>query len=118
MARIWVVRLWKVKAVSFFILCSWTLVWADPVLKDPTQPYRVHTGKSVAFVEKTDFQVTSILKRKNVAWAIINGVKVNVGQRVGGAEVLRIAYDKVLLDMGDSQRWVVLSNNSGLKKSR
>lgn len=100
------------------MLCSSMFVGADTVLKDPTRPYRLSSGESVAFVEKTNFQVTSILKRKNVAWAIINGVKVHVGQRVAGAKVLRIAYDKVLLDMGDSQRWVLLSNNSGLKKSR
>ena len=118
MARIGAVRIWVVKIIGFMLVSSSLLVCADPVLKDPTQPYRIHAEKSVAFVKKTDFQVTSILKRKNMAWAVVNGVKVNVGQRVGGAKVLQIAYDKVLLDMGDSQRWVLLSNNSGLKKSR
>ncbi len=107
-----------VKIISFLMVCSSVFVWADPVLKDPTQPYRVNVGESVVFVQKTDFQVTSILKRKNVAWAIVNGAKANVGERVGGAKILQIAYDKVLLDLGNSQRWVPLSNNSGLKKSR
>lgn len=100
------------------MMCCSMLVWADPVLKDPTQPYRIDVAESVVVAQKGDFQVTAILKRKNVAWAIVNGVKVNVGERVGGAKILKIAYDKVLLDVGDNQRWVLLSNNSGLKKSR
>ncbi len=112
------VRIWRAKIIGFLMLCCSVLVWADPVLKDPTQPYRIQVGESVAVVQKKDFQVTSILKRKHLAWAIVNGIKANVGDRVGGAKVLQISYDKVLLDMGDSRRWVLLSNNSGLKKSR
>lgn len=118
MVRIWRIRIRIVKIIGFFMLCSSMYVGADTVLKDPTQPYRTDATESVSFVKKTDFQVTSILKRKNVAWAIVNGVKANVGGRVGGAKILKIAYDKVLLDMGDTQRWILLSNNSGLKKSR
>jgi hypothetical protein len=91
---------------------------AGSQLNDPTQPYRAKTSVSSVIEMDTDYQVSAILKRKQAAWAIVNGIKVGVGDQVDGAKILRIAYDRVLLDVGDAQRWVSLSNYSGLKKSR
>ncbi|WP_028470094.1 hypothetical protein [Neptunomonas japonica] len=100
------------------LLCSgWVL--AASGIKDPTQPYQSqNTPVSQDVDKKAVFNVTSILKKKKTAWAIINGAKASVGERVEGAKIMRIAYDKVLLDVGGSRRWVPLSNKSGLKKSR
>lgn len=107
-----------VKIVGFWVMCCSLVVWADPALNDPTRPYQLQSGVAAVSVEKTNFSVTSILKRKNASWVVVNGMKASVGEQVGGARVVQIAYDKVLLDIGDSQRWVSLSTNSGLKKSR
>ncbi len=100
------------------LLCSgWTL--AASGIKDPTQPYQFQNAPvAQAADKKTVFNVTSILKKKKTAWAIINGAKASVGERIEGAKIMRIAYDKVLLDVGGSHRWIPLSNKSGLKKSR
>lgn len=100
------------------LLCSgWVL--AASGIKDPTQPYQFqHVPVLQEAGKKAVFSVTSILKKKKTAWAIINGAKASVGERIEGAKIMRIAYDKVLLDVGGSRRWIPLSNKSGLKKSR
>lgn len=107
-----------VKLLYLLMVCFSLPVWAGSDIKDPTQPYQLQAGGAAVSVRTVDYQVTSILKRKNMAWAIVNGIKVSVDGRIGSATVLQIAYDKVLLDIGANQRWVPLSNNSGLKKSR
>jgi hypothetical protein len=107
------------KCIGFFLfLCSASVLAASGI-KDPTQPYLFHNDPVLqADDKKAAFNVTSILKKEKVAWVIINDIKASVGARVDGAKIKRIAYDKVLLEIGGSQRWVPLNNKSGLKKSR
>ncbi|SIS87553.1 hypothetical protein [Neptunomonas antarctica] len=106
------------KFLVMLLMCYSVNGVAESQLKDPTQPYRAKTSVSNVVDIHTDYQVSAILKRKQAAWAIVNGIKAGVGDQVDGAKILRIAYDRVLLDVGDTQRWVSLSNYYGLKKSQ
>lgn len=108
-----------VKFIGFLVVFFSAALWAGSEMKDPTKPYQ-SKGMTIVSASQKEviFNVTSILKRKKAAWAIINGVKASVGEHVEGAKIVRIDHDKVLINTGDSQRWLPLSNKKGLKQSR
>jgi len=108
-----------VKVFVMWIGLSLSALAVASELKDPTKPYGAAVSVSVAKPSKNvAYDVSSIMIKKSGASAIINHKRVAVGHRVAGAKVLRINKNKVLLKVGDQNKWVSVAPNSGLKKRR
>ncbi len=93
------------------------VVFAEAI-KDPTQPWRNESAVVKITLDDATYQVSSIIKRRIGSSAIVNGQQVEVGDVIEGARVQKIERGRVLLQIKERQRWVVLSQVSGLKKSR
>ena len=93
------------------------LVFAE-VINDPTRPWRSESVVESVTQEDVTYQVSSIIKRRVGSSAIVNGQQVEVGDVIEGARVQKIERGRVLLQIKERQHWVVLSQVSGLKKSR
>ena len=74
-------------------------------LVDPTRPLTYTEGPLYSLQQglATDFVLTSVIIRKNVRAAVINGERVVENQMVGGAMVISIRPGQVTLHRGDQR---------------
>jgi hypothetical protein len=98
-----------------FCICS-SSVLAERLPADPTRPaagmYHLSPAKRVAPVYKVSSLVTG--KKKNTA--VVNGQRVEVGDLVDSATVLSISREGVMLDIGNKQQLISLSEREGFSK--
>lgn len=84
---------------------------------DPTKPIQGTVSAQKVEAEhgyKLNWMITG--KKKNMA--VLNGQRVQEGDRVDGAEVLSITADGVLLDVGNEQKLISLSERKGFSKTK
>ncbi len=93
---------------------------AETLAKDPTQPmhYQVEQPETAKEEAAQVYTLTSLLLRNKQSWAVINGEKVAIGEKVSGATLLKIADNKVLLQVNGQNQWVPIARPAGLKISR
>ena len=65
-------------------------------LRDPTRPYSVGTGTSYS---APSFRVNAIFVSETRRIAIVNGVRVGIGDEVNGATVTDIQKDHLMLEV-------------------
>ena len=89
-----------------------------PALKDPTQPYRPSADGSPVGGPQPRFRLTAVLISPTRRVAIVNGKPMQEGQRVAGAELVKIDPHSVQLRDGDHDLVVQLGNaRSGAPRS-
>ena len=70
---------------------------ADELLRDPTRPY---TTSERVLPSSPRFVVNAIIVSPKRRVAIVNGRRVGVGSSLGGATVVAIEQDQVVLESG------------------
>ena len=85
---------------------------AEPALHDPTEPYRPAADGSAApiGVPAPRFKLTAVLISPSRRVAIVNGKPLREGQRVAGAELVKIDERSVQLRDGNHDFVVQLGN--------
>ena len=84
---------------------------SPPALKDPTEPYRPGpNGGDVRAGPQPRFRLTAVLLSPTRRVAIVNGKPMQEGQRVAGAELVKIDARSVQLRDGDHDVVVQLGN--------
>jgi len=81
-----------------------------PALKDPTQPYRPSADGSPLGAPQPRFRLTGVLISPTRRVAIMNGQPLQEGQRVAGAEIVKIDAHSVQLRDGSHDFVVQLGN--------
>ena len=82
--------------LTLMVLGTTNSVNADEVLRDPTRPYRVTATQSR---EAPRFTVNAIFISDQRRIAIVNGQRVAIGGHVGGATVIAINKDQLILNI-------------------
>ena len=84
-------------------------------LRDPTKPPqpRQSTQQPAAI---SRYSLDSILVSDSRRIAVINGVSLAVGERVGNATVRRIARDRVLLEISGKTHTLVLDSAPSIRR--
>jgi sRNA-binding protein len=90
--------------VAAVLVSGPTLADDAKVLRDPTRPYNARSvvaattgGAKVA----STFRVTAIFTSDMRRIAVVNGLRVTEGDKVGGATVVEILADRLRLSLGD-----------------
>jgi len=103
----------SVKKTGYVLFCLtifWHVSGYGEGLIDPTQPPGVHLpGKIAGTKSAPQWVLTSTLIAPARRLATINGKTVSVGERIGGARVMRIEPARVSLRKGTRQIVVQLS---------
>lgn len=94
--------------ITLMLMLSASLIVCADVpdgLVDPTRPLTYTEGSLYSLQQGlvTDFVLTSVIIRKNVRAAVINGERVVENQMVGGAMVISIRPGQVTLHQGDQR---------------
>lgn len=106
------------------LMIGWTSVWAAEknILQDPLRParYQASTSNPVAVEyaasKQQDWHLSAVLISAQRAVAVINGQSLQVGDRLGGYQLIKIEATKVLLR--NKQKQLVLHRSgTGLKKT-
>lgn len=90
------------------------MAWGNE-LRDPTKPpQQRQTSQQPAAI--TRYSLDSILVSDSRRIAVINGVSLAVGERVGNATVRRIARDRVLLEINGKTHTLVLESAPSIRR--
>ena len=78
---------------------------AEPAMHDPTQPFRAAAGGEAAASAgpQPRFKVTAVFVSPTRRVAIVNGHALQEGERIGGAEVVKIDGRSVQLREGNRE---------------
>lgn len=81
--------------VLLLLICSSNLCFGEEILRDPTRPYK----KSEYIAAETPrYVVNAIIVSADRKVAIVNGRRVGVGASVGGALIVAIEKDQLILE--------------------
>ena len=84
-------------------------------LRDPTKPPQARpSSQQPAAI--TRYSLDSILVSDSRRIAVINGVSLAAGERVGNATVRRIARDRVLLEINGKTHTLVLDSAPSIRR--
>ena len=84
-------------------------------LRDPTKPpQQRQASQQPAAI--TRYSLDSILVSESRRIAVINGVSLAAGERVGNATVRRIARDRVLLEINGKTQTLVLDSAPSIRR--
>jgi len=86
---------------------------AEPAMHDPTQPFRAPAGGEAAAPAsgpQPRFKVTAVFVSPTRRVAVVNGHALQEGQRIGGAEVVKIDGRSVQLREGNREFVVPLGD--------
>lgn len=121
----------RVSLVNGSVLSAWafmvTLVlspnlWADyrlddgERLKDPTAPAQYRPISKVTKQASTSFKLSYILDSEARRYAIINGKKLSIGDRVEGARLLEIRTRSVVLLVKGKRQTITMNTVKGIQK--
>jgi hypothetical protein len=79
-------------ALAFLLIAGSSVTFADP-LADPTRPFSADRASPVRAAP--EFTVTAVINASSRRVAVVNGVVVQAGGRVGDARILEILPDGV-----------------------
>lgn len=87
-------------------------------LSDPTRPKQARAASAQAQAETrvTRYSLESTLVSDSRRIAVINGVSVAQGESVAGANVARIAGERVLLEINGTTRTLVLDAAPAIRR--
>jgi hypothetical protein len=89
--------------LACFLAIAGAVSAAEPAMHDPTQPFRAGAGGETAAPaagSQPRFKVTAVLVSPTRRVAIVNGKAVQEGERIAGAEVVKIDGRSVQLREG------------------
>ena len=89
-------------------------LYADQLPADPTRPSA--SVPQVADMRQQEYRLTSLITGKKKNLAVINGKRVQVGDRLEDARVVAISPNGVLLDLRGEQIFISLTERSGFSK--
>jgi len=84
-------------ALALILVFAHGSVLSDELLRDPTRPY---TAKERSRTSMPRFVVNAIIISPERRVAIVNGRRVAVGGSLGGATVVAIDKDQVIVEIG------------------
>lgn len=82
---------------------------AQETLRDPTRPY---SAQVMLEASPARFEVNAIVNSDKRRLAIVNGRRVGIGDEVGGAVVVAIRVDEVVLLFGDEEQTLTLNRGA------
>ncbi len=94
-------------AITLLLVCE--LGFAQESLRDPTRPY---SAPVMLDASPARFAVNAIVNSDKRRLAIINGRRVGVGDEIGGAVVVAIRVDEVVLRVDDEERTLTLNRGA------
>lgn len=108
--------------VAIVALLSSSLVWAEYTLddgeglKDPTAPAQYRPAPKVIKQAPKNFKLSYILDSEARRYAIVNGKKLSVGDRIEGARLLDIQSRSVVLLVNGRRQTIQMNAVTGIKK--
>ena len=84
-------------AIALTLISASSLCLADELFRDPTRPY---TAAEHSAASSPRFIVNAIIVSDERRVAIVNGRRVGVGGSLGGATVIAIEKDQLILEIG------------------
>lgn len=85
---------------------------------DPTQPKAFFSAGAAVESDAVDFQLSWMITGKKNNMAVVNGQRVQQGDFVDGAEVLSITPQGVMLNVGNQEKLISLSERKGFSKTK
>lgn len=95
--------------VLLLLLATGLPARAEEILRDPTRPYSAPRAISVS---RPQFKVNAIIMSDTRQVAIVNGKRVGVGALVGGARVVSISRNEIVLDFDGQPMTLTLNGVS------
>ncbi len=89
---------------------------AERLPADPTQPAAGMFNLLSAKPAVSAYTISSLVTGKKKNTAVVNGQRVEVGDLVDNATVLSISREGVMLDVGNKQQLISLSERKGFSK--
>jgi hypothetical protein len=104
----------KPLVLACLVLIVGAALAAEPAVHDPTEPYRPGAGGAggTAGAPAPRFKLTAVLISPTRRVAIVNGKPLQEGQRVAGAELVKIDAHSVQLRDGNRDFVVQLGDTS------
>ena len=100
-------------ALACLLAAAGSAYAAEPAMHDPTQPFRAAAGGETAAPAsgpQPRFKVTAVLVSPTRRVAIVNGHALQEGQRIAGAEIVKIDARSVQLREGNREFVVQLGD--------
>jgi len=94
------------------------LLYAEILPADPTRPLATFVAADEQVAPDQGYILSSLITGKSNPSAVINGQRVQVGDRVDGAEVIEISKQGVTLNTGTEFQTVSLAERAGFSKVR
>jgi MSHA biogenesis protein MshK len=93
-------RLRAISIVAALVACADRASGTEAPLKDPMQPYRHVDTSDIHGAPAQRYALSTVLISATRRVAVINGTLLREGDRIDGAEVVRIASQRVELRRG------------------
>lgn len=98
------------------LLLGSPLLYADTLPADPTRPLATFFATDKQVAPDQGYILSALITGKSNPSAVINGQRVQVGDRVDGAEVMNISKQGVTLNTGTEFQTVSLAERAGFSK--